>query len=99
MNARLVGDAVGAADLLDGLGQLLGVQPLLLEQVAAKARVVLQAQHQVLHAGELILPVFLDVLRARYCPLQVAPQHLRGTLHHSCNAMTECLRCMRTHVG
>lgn len=69
MLTYLVGDAVAAADGLYGFGQLLGVKPLLAEELAAESWVLLQALDQVLHTCELVLPALLDVLRARYRPL------------------------------
>lgn len=81
---HLVSDAVAAAYLLDSLGQLPGVEAFLFKQISAEARVVLQGQHEVLHARELVLPVFLDVLRARYRPLQIPSQHLRRAAGNAC---------------
>ena len=75
---HLVLHPVAAADVLDGRRQLGGVQAGVAQQLAPKARVVQHGQHQVLHAGEVVLPLLLDVLRLGDGALQVAAQHLQA---------------------
>jgi len=65
-----------SAHVFDGGVQLVPGEPLPLEQLLPKPRVLRQRQHQVLHAHKRVPHLGLDLHGARDAALQVAPQHL-----------------------